>query len=176
MLQILDDGRLTDSKGRLVDFKNCIIILTSNVGATEVKKTQSLGFASANANVEYEKMCDKYMDALKEKFRPEFLNRIDDIIVFNKLTKEETKEIASLMMANLRKRLVVMDITLEITDSAMDLILEKGYDDNYGARPLKRVIQHYIEDKLSEEILRGRVGENSTVTIDAQNGEFIINN
>ncbi len=173
MLQILDEGRLTDSKGRLVDFKNTIIILTSNVGATEVKKTQSLGFASSNANVEYEKMCDKYMDALKEKFRPEFLNRIDDIIVFNKLTKEETSEIARLMMASLRKRLAVMDITLEITNSAMDLILEKGYDDNYGARPLKRVIQHYIEDKLSEEILKGKVGENSTVTIDAVSGEFV---
>ena len=176
MLQILDEGRLTDSKGRLVDFKNTIIILTSNVGATEVKRTQSLGFASTSSTAEYEKMCDKYMDALKEKFRPEFLNRIDDIIVFHKLTKEETKEIASLMMASLRKRLAVMNITLEITNSAMDLILEKGYDDNYGARPLKRVIQHYIEDKLSEEILRGRVGENSTVSIDAANGEFIINN
>lgn len=173
MLQILDDGRLTDSKGRLINFKNCIIILTSNVGATEIAKKVSLGFNSSNPDVEYDNMCDKYMDALKEKFRPEFLNRIDDIIVFHKLTKEETAKIAHILLSSLRKRLNVLDVKMVITDSAMDLITEKGYDVNYGARPLKRVIEHYIEDKLSEEILRGELIQNSTVTIDCLNGEFI---
>ncbi len=172
MLQLLDDGRLTDSKGRVVSFKNCIIIMTSNVGATEVQNKATLGFASGNSQAEYDNMCDKYMDALKSKFRPEFLNRIDDIIVFHKLTKEETGKIAELLLSSLRKRLSVIGVKLDITSSAMDLIVEKGYDDNYGARPLKRVIQRQLEDKLSEEILRGTLVENSTVTIDAESGEF----
>lgn len=172
MLQILDDGRLTDNKGRTVDFKNTIIIMTSNVGATEASRTPSLGFTGSK-EAEYDKMCDRYMDALKGKFRPEFLNRIDDIIIFHKLTKEETSKIAELLLASLRKRLAVMEVKMEITQSAMDLIIEKGYDNNYGARPLKRVIQRHVEDKLSEEILRGNLRENSVVTLDAIDGEFV---
>ncbi len=172
MLQILDDGRLTDSKGRLVSFKNSIIIMTSNVGATEISHTNALGFASSR-EAEYDKACDRYMDALKEKFRPEFLNRIDDIIIFNKLSKEETAKIATIMLASLKKRLAVMDIELVITDSAMDLIISKGYDESYGARPLKRVIQRYIEDKLSEEILSGKTNGKKTVIVDAVDGDFI---
>ena len=172
MLQLLDDGRLTDSKGRVVSFKNCIIIMTSNVGATEIQKTATLGFVN-NKETEYDNMCDKYMDALRSKFRPEFLNRIDDIIVFHKLGRNDTAKIAEIMLANLRKRLAVMEVTLQITPEAMDLIIEKGYDDNYGARPLKRVIQRYVEDKLSEEILRGGLGAQSTITVDTREGEFI---
>ena len=172
LLQILDDGRLTDSKGRVVNFKNAIIIMTSNVGATEVSQKATLGFIS-NKSVEYDNMCDKYMEALKQKFRPEFLNRIDDIIVFHKLEREETAKIAEILLSSLRKRLAVMEITLKITSEAMDLIVEKGYDVNYGARPLKRVLQRYIEDKLSEEILRGELKENSTITVDAKDGEFV---
>lgn len=172
MLQLLDDGRLTDSKGRVVSFKNCIIIMTSNVGASEATTRSSLGFI-ANKEQEYENMCDKYMDALKSKFRPEFLNRIDDIIVFHKLEKEDTAKIAQILLANLRKRLAVLEVTLEITDSAMDLIIEKGYDDSYGARPLKRVIQRNVEDKLSEEILRGELKPNTIITLDAQDGKFV---
>ncbi|MBO5714186.1 MAG: AAA family ATPase, partial [Clostridia bacterium] len=172
MLQILDDGRLTDSKGRVVSFKNAIIIMTSNVGATEVARVNTLGFAGSK-QADYDKMCDRYMDALKEKFRPEFLNRIDDIIVFHKLTKEDTARIAEIMLSSLRKRLSVLGVTLEITPSAMDLITDKGYDENYGARPLKRVLQRYIEDALSERILRGNLTENSSVTVDAIDGEFI---
>ncbi len=172
MLQILDDGRLTDSKGRVISFKNTIIIMTSNVGATQAStKVGALGF-SGSSSAQYESMCDTYMEALKEKFRPEFLNRIDDIIVFHKLTKEETAKIAQLMLASLRKRLKVLEVKLEITPSAMDLITERGYDENYGARPLKRVLQRHIEDRLSEEILRGNLKENSTVTLDVENGEF----
>ncbi len=172
LLQILDDGRLTDSKGRVVSFKNAIIIMTSNVGATEVESKKTLGFIGSKAQ-EYDNMCDKYMDALKAKFRPEFLNRIDDIIVFNKLEKEETAKIADIMLSSLRKRLAVMEVRLEITPNAMELIVDKGYDSSYGARPLKRVLQRYIEDKLSEEILKGNLKENSLVTIDAKDGEFL---
>ncbi len=172
MLQILDDGRLTDSKGRVVSFKNCIIIMTSNVGASEVQTKPTLGFVS-NGQAEYDKMCDKYMDALKEKFRPEFLNRIDDIIIFHKLSKQETSSIAELLLKSLRKRLAVLEVKMEITPAAMELIIEKGYDQTYGARPLKRVVQRYVEDKLSEKILRGELKENSVVTVDAENGEFI---
>ncbi len=172
MLQILDDGRLTDSKGRVVSFKNTIIIMTSNVGATEVSHVSALGFTGGKS-ADYDKMCDRYMDALKEKFRPEFLNRIDDIIVFHKLGKEETAKIAGLMLFNLRKRLAVLGVTTTVTDNAMDLIIEKGYDNEYGARPLKRVIQRYIEDKLSEEILRGRFHDGTNLVIDAKDGEFV---
>lgn len=171
MLQILDDGRLTDSKGRVVSFKNSIIIMTSNVGATEIAKTNTLGF-TGNKQAEYEKMSDRYMDALKEKFRPEFLNRIDDIIIFGRLTKEDTAKIAELMLEGLKKRLAVMKVEMEITPQATALLTEKGYDDYYGARPLKRVIERNIEDRLSEEILKGEISENSTVKIDAVNGEF----
>ena len=175
MLQLLDDGRLTDSKGRVVSFKNTIIIMTSNVGATNEKQVNTLGFTS-NATAEYDKMCDRYMDALKERFRPEFLNRIDDIIVFHKLNREETKKIAELLLVSLKKRLAVMDVAMEITDSAMNLIIEKGYDDNYGARPLKRVIERNIEDKLSEEILKGNLKQNSSLIIDAEDSGFIFKN
>ncbi len=174
MLQILDDGRLTDSKGRLVDFKNSIIIMTSNVGASEIQQTKTLGFGSQSAQAQYDGMVDRYMDALKQKFRPEFLNRIDDIIVFHKLAKEDTARIAEILLSSLRKRLAVMDVKLEVTPDAMDWITEKGYDEAYGARPLKRVIQRHVEDRLSEAILRGTIKENSTVTIDAENGELVV--
>ena len=171
MLQLLDDGRLTDSKGRVVSFKNCIIIMTSNVGATEVSQKATLGF-TASKQQDYDNMCDRYMDALRAKFRPEFLNRIDDIIVFHKLEKEDTAKIAEILLSSLRKRLAVMEVKMEITPSAMDLIIEKGYDANYGARPLKRVIQRYIEDKLSEEILKGDLANGSTVVVDVEDGVF----
>lgn len=174
MLQILDDGRLTDSKGRLISFKNCIIIMTSNVGATDTERKISLGF-TGNSNAEYDKMCDKYMDALKDKFRPEFLNRIDDIIVFNKLEKSDTSKIADILLSSLRKRLQVKEVKFIIDEFAMNLIIEKGYDNEYGARPLKRVIQHNIEDKLSEMILRGEIKEKSQVKVTARNGEFLFN-
>lgn len=171
MLQILDDGRLSDSKGRLVSFKNTIIIMTSNVGATEVARRNTLGFTGSKT-AEYDSMCDRYMDALKEKFRPEFLNRIDDVIVFHKLTKDETAKIAQLMLSSLRKRLALMEVKLTVTDAAMDLIIEKGYDNEYGARPLKRVLQRHIEDKLSERILGGQLKSGSVITVDAAQGEF----
>ena len=149
--------------------------MTSNVGAQEIQHKNTLGFAGS-AQKAYDDMCDRYMDALKNKFRPEFLNRIDDIIVFHKLTREETARIAELLLGSLRKRLAVIGVSLNVSPEAMDLIIEKGYDNEYGARPLKRVIQRYIEDKLSEEILRGTLKENSTVTVNAADGEFSFSN
>ena len=171
LLQILDDGRLTDSKGRTVSFKNTIIILTSNVGATEAQRRGTLGF-TGSAQAEYDNMCDRYTDALKENFRPEFLNRIDEVIVFRKLTREDTAKIAEILLSSLKKRLAVMEVKLVVSPEAMELITTKGYDDEYGARPLKRVIQRYIEDKLSERILRGGLGKNTTLTVGAKDGEF----
>lgn len=172
MLQILDDGRLTDSKGRVVSFKNAIIIMTSNVGASEIQKRNTLGF-TGSATAQYDDMCDRYNNALRDKFPPEFLNRIDNIIVFHKLSKQETADIAEILLRNLKKRLAILQVKLEITPSAMDFITDKGYDDNYGARPLKRVIQRYIEDKLSEKILRNELKEGSTVTVDLDGEELV---
>ncbi len=171
MLQILDDGRLTDSKGRTVSFKNTIIIMTSNVGASEISHKNTLGFAGSKQK-EYDDMCDRYMEALKGKFRPEFLNRIDDIIVFHKLGRDETAKIAGLLLSGLRKRLAVVGAKMEVSDAAMDLIIDKGYDDEYGARPLKRVIQRNLEDKISEEILSGKLKDGDTVSVDVTDGEF----
>ena len=173
-LQILDEGRLTDSKGRVVSFKNSIIILTSNVGASEVSKRTSLGFGySDNVKAEHDAMESRISDALKTRFKPEFLNRIDDIITFHKLTKQDTEAIAEIMLKNLRKRLHDnLNITLEISDYAMDKIVEEGYDQVYGARPLKRVIQRRIEDRLSEEILRGNINRDSVAVVDYFDGEF----
>ena len=169
MLQILDDGRLTDNKGRLVNFKNTIIIMTSNVGAG-VKPKQRLGFTESKDD--YADACGRFSDALKEKFRPEFLNRIDEVIVFHNLTKDETAKIAELMLGNLRDRLADMDVKLSITASAMDLIIEKGYDSEYGARPLRRVITRNVEDALSEKLLTGELSESSSITLDADENEF----
>ncbi len=172
MLQILDDGRLTDNKGRTVSFKNTIIIMTSNVGASEISKKTALGF-SGNKSSEYDDACNRYNEALKEKFRPEFLNRIDEIIVFHKLTRVETAKIAEIMLSHLRKRLALMDVELIISDVAMGLIIEKGYDSEYGARPLRRVIQRNIEDALSEKILRGDLAAGGRITVDERDGEFV---
>jgi ATP-dependent Clp protease ATP-binding subunit ClpC len=171
LLQILDDGRLTDSKGRVVDFKNTIIIMTSNVGAGEANKVAKLGFSNIE-NAEYDKMKDRLMESLKERFRPEFLNRIDDIITFHKLTKEEIGKIAEILIKKLTKRLAERNIKLIISTTAKDKLIEEGYDDEYGARPLKRTIQKRIEDRLSEELLQGNILDGEKVTIDFFDNKF----
>jgi ATP-dependent Clp protease ATP-binding subunit ClpC len=140
LLQILDDGRLTDSKGRVVNFKNTIIIMTSNVGASQIKKMSTFGFASDNDDG-YDNMKDNINEALKEQFKPEFLNRLDDVIIFRKLTKEEAGQICYKIIDSLRAKLAARSVSLEITDAAMDKLIEEGYNDMYGARPLKRVVQ-----------------------------------
>ena len=171
LLQILDDGRLTDSKGRVINFKNTIIILTSNVGASRIKKVAFLGFASSSDDG-YEDMKESINDALKEQFRPEFLNRLDDIIVFRQLTKEEAGSICVKIIEELRSRLKQRNISLFVTDAAMDKLVEEGYSEVYGARPLKRTIQRRLEDRLSDEILAGNILPGEVVTVDVWEGEF----
>ncbi|MBU5308658.1 ATP-dependent Clp protease ATP-binding subunit [Clostridioides mangenotii] len=167
LLQILDDGRLTDSKGRTVDFKNTIIIMTSNVGASTIRKEKVMGFSTAKgedaAKNEYEKMKENIMGELKNRFRPEFLNRIDDIVVFHSLSKEDIGKIVKLMTKEVVNRLKEMNIKLDISDEAVELISKEGTDLEYGARPLKRAIQKQLEDELSEAILRGDVKKGSDV-------------
>ncbi|MEX0789432.1 MAG: ATP-dependent Clp protease ATP-binding subunit [Actinomycetota bacterium] len=152
LLQILEDGRLTDSQGHTVDFKNTVIIMTSNLGTQNLRKT-SLGFASDNSEVTYEKMKEKLMQELKHGFRPEFLNRVDDIIVFKELSKENVREIVDMMFKRVKEQLKALDVTIELTDSAKDMLADEGYDSTLGARPLRRAIQRLVEDPLSEKIL-----------------------
>lgn len=176
LLQILEDGRLTDSQGRTVDFKNTVIIMTSNVGARLItEKQSSLGFNSENENVEESEKKDikeLVTGELRKVFRPEFLNRVDDIIVFNKLNKDEIKQIAVKMLKTLENRLDKMNIKINFTDNAVSEIADKGFDENYGARPLRRAIQNEIEDPLSEQMLEGKVKDGAVVTCDFADGQF----
>lgn len=176
LLQILEDGRLTDSQGRTVDFKNTIIIMTSNVGARLItEKQSSLGFNSENENAEESEKKDikeLVTGELRKVFRPEFLNRVDDIIVFNKLNKDEIKQIAVKMLKTLENRLDKMNIKISFTDNAISEIADKGFDENYGARPLRRAIQNEIEDPLSEQMLEGQVKDGAVVTCDFADGQF----
>lgn len=176
LLQILEDGRLTDSQGRTVDFKNTIIIMTSNVGARLItEKQSSLGFNSENENAEESEKKDikeLVTGELRKVFRPEFLNRVDDIIVFNKLNKDEIKQIAVKMLKTLENRLDKMNIKISFTDNAISEIADKGFDENYGARPLRRAIQNEIEDPLSEQMLEGKVKDGAVVTCDFVDGQF----
>ena len=174
LLQILEDGRLTDSQGRTVDFKNTVIILTSNVGArliTDKQKT-AVGFSADGQSNENENIKELVTNELKNLFSPEFLNRVDDIIVFSKLSQDEIKQIAKKLLDNLAKRLKGINIAVSFTDDVIDAIADKGFDENYGARPLRRTIQRDIEDELSEQILQGTVAENSKVICDYKDGKF----
>ena len=161
LLQIMEDGRLTDSKGRVVDFRNTVVVMTSNVGATNLRKQVSLGFtdgADATENTrKYEAMKQRMMEELKRTFRPEFVNRVDELIVFHELTQEDIRKIAGLMAEQVCKRLREQDIKLRLDDAAIEFLANKGYDAEYGARPLRRTIQRMVEDALSEEILSGKI-------------------
>ena len=176
LLQVLDDGRLTDSQGRTVNFKNTIIIMTSNVGARLITEKKTLGFTSSSdesdPKKEYEKTKEEVMAELKKEFKPEFLNRIDDIIVFHKLQSEDVRKIVDLMVGKVEKLMAQREITLKVDDKAKDLVAKKGVDEAYGARPLNRAIQTMIEDKVAEAILDGKVKNNITVT--AENDEIIV--
>jgi ATP-dependent Clp protease ATP-binding subunit ClpC len=167
LLQILEDGRLTDAQGRTVDFRNAIVIMTSNIGAAEISKNTSIGFTvSDETGMSYDDMKHRIMGDLKKVFRPEFLNRIDEVIVFHKLAKEEVKEIVDLMIARVRVQVAEHELQLELTDEAKDLLVEKGWDPSMGARPLRRAIQRYIEDPLADEVLRaGPMTPGSTVMV-----------
>ncbi|MFD5852875.1 ATP-dependent protease ATP-binding subunit ClpC [Cytobacillus pseudoceanisediminis] len=174
LLQVLEDGRLTDSKGRTVDFRNTVLIMTSNVGAEALKRNKYVGFNIQDGEQDYKDMKGKVMEEMKKSFRPEFLNRIDEIIVFHALEKRHLQEIVSLMSDTLTKRLKEQDITLELTDAAKEKISVEGYDPEYGARPLRRAIQKHIEDRLSEELLKGTVLTGQSVVIDVKDGEFVV--
>ncbi|HZL06495.1 MAG TPA: AAA family ATPase, partial [Coriobacteriia bacterium] len=169
LLQILEDGRLTDSQGRVVDFKNTVIIMTTNLGTRDIAKGQSLGFATGgDTKTGYERMKNKVIDELKRHFRPEFLNRVDDMIVFPQLTEPEIVQIVDLMVAKLDVRLKDKDMGMELTPAAKALLAKKGYDPVLGARPLRRTIQREIEDMLSEKILYGELRAGETVVVDTE--------
>ncbi|NME24862.1 ATP-dependent Clp protease ATP-binding subunit [Lactobacillus salivarius] len=174
LLQVLDDGFLTDSKGRKVDFRNTIIIMTSNLGATALRDEKSVGFGAKDVSDDYEAMAAKVREILKKTFRPEFLNRLDETVVFHSLNKEEIHQIVKLMAKNIIDRIKEQNINLKITPAAIDIVAEAGFDAEYGARPIRRVLQDKIEDLLSEELLAGNIETGATVTIGAKKGEITI--
>ncbi len=173
LLQVFEDGRLSDSLGRKVDFRNTIVIMTSNVGAELIRKSGSLGFKSQKDEVSYETMKEKLLEQVKQTFKPEFLNRIDDTIVFRPLAKEDLHSIIDLEIGYVNERLKEQDITLDVSVEARHLLTEKGFDPVFGARPLKRAIQRYIEDPLSEEIISGRVKDKKIIKVSRKNEELI---
>jgi ATP-dependent Clp protease ATP-binding subunit ClpC len=173
LLQILEEGKLTDNVGRAVDFRNTIILLTSNVGAETIRKQSTIGFGANSDETNYEKMRDKILEEAKRVFRPEFLNRLDDIIVFHSLTKPDLIQILDLEIEKVLSRLRGKNIRLELDEKAKDLLVEKGNDPIYGARPMRRAVEQYLEDPLAEEILRGRFNENAPVQVTADNGKLV---
>jgi ATP-dependent Clp protease ATP-binding subunit ClpC len=171
LLQILEDGHLTDAKGRRVDFRNTVIVMTSNVGAQQLQKDTSIGFRAGGdeakqAAADYERMKEKVLSELKNAFRPEFLNRIDATVVFRQLTREEIREIVDLLLVRVKKQLEGQQMDLVVTDAAKDAIIEKGYDQAFGARPLRREIQNQIEDPLAERMLQATFESGDTIVID----------
>ncbi|HEX73936.1 MAG TPA: ATP-dependent Clp protease ATP-binding subunit [Dehalococcoidia bacterium] len=178
LLQIFDDGHLTDAKGRRVDFRNSIIVMTSNIGAELIKKGTTIGFAVHNEGKaeqeSYERMKEKLLGELKKTFRPEFLNRVDGVVVFHSLTKEHIRKIVDLMLVSVTQQLAEKGVKLEVTEAAKEFLGEKGYDEVFGARPLRRVIQDMVEDKLSEDLLRGKFREGDTIVIDREGEEIVV--
>ena len=179
LLQIFDDGHLTDAKGRRVDFRNSIIVMTSNIGAELIRKGTTIGFASRSDEAKtreeaYERMKEKLLGELKKTFRPEFLNRIDSVVVFHPLTKEHIRKIVDLMLVTATKQLAERGIKLEVTEAAKDFLGEKGYDEVFGARPLRRVIQNMVEDKLSDSLLRGKFQPGDTAIVDLEGDEIVV--
>ena len=179
LLQIFDDGHLSDAKGRRVDFRNCIVVMTSNLGSDLIKRETALGFSikTEEAQTEkqaYERMKEKVLNEVKKFFRPEFLNRIDTTVVFHSLTKEHILAIVDLMLNEVRTELSEKQIALEATDAAKEFLAEKGYDPNFGARPLRRLIQNEVEDKLSEEVLGGKLHSGDTAVLEIEDGEMVI--
>jgi ATP-dependent Clp protease ATP-binding subunit ClpC len=177
LLQMMEDGRLTDSQGRVIDFKNTVIIMTSNVGAQNINQERSIGYKrdlpKAESERAYESMRNRVMDELKRTFRPEFLNRVDDVIVFHSLTQEEIRQIVDLLLRAVNKQLVPQGMKLEVTDKVRDLVAREGWDQAYGARPLKRAVQRLIEDALSEEVLLGRFSEGDTILADVEDDKIV---
>ncbi len=174
LLQVLDDGHITDAQGRRIDFKNTVIIMTSNAGAGNIISPKKLGFVSAqNAQADYQNMKDGVMDEAKHIFKPEFLNRIDDIIVFHALTKENIRQIVRIMLGEITARIQEqMNIRVEASEAVYDYLADRGFDQNYGARPLKRAIQNEVEDQMAEQILEGKIKNSDTVALDMEDGKI----
>jgi ATP-dependent Clp protease ATP-binding subunit ClpC len=167
LLQVLDEGHLTDNYGRQIDFKNTVVIMTSNVGARDITKGKGLGFTTGDSTQSFERMQEKVKEELKVTFNPEFLNRLDDVIVFHPLNREHISQIVSILLKDVRKRLAEDELTIKLTPAATELLVKNGYDEAYGARPLKRSIQKYIEDPLSEKILLGEFSRGDEIEVDA---------
>src|SRR5271157_1061284 len=172
LLQILEEGKMTDNVGRVINYRNTIVLLTSNVGAELIRRNSTLGFSPISDEHSYEKMKEKIMDEAKRVFRPEFLNRLDDIIVFRSLTKPDLLEILDLEVSKVIERLKNKQIHLELDQSAKDLLVEKGYDPTYGARPMRRAVERFLEDPLAEEILKGNLHPNEPVTVTVEEGKL----
>jgi ATPases with chaperone activity, ATP-binding subunit len=166
LLQVLDEGQLTDNYGRVIDFKNTVVIMTSNVGARDMVKSKALGFGQADSRATFEKMAEKVKEEINKTFNPEFLNRLDDVIVFHPLTRDHITLIVGILLKDVQKRLGEEELTLRLTPAATDFLVEKGYDEHYGARPLKRAIQKYVEDPLSEKILVGEFARGDEIEVD----------
>jgi ATP-dependent Clp protease ATP-binding subunit ClpC len=166
LLQVLDEGHLTDNYGRVIDFKNTVVIMTSNVGARDIAKGKTLGFATGEVQSDFDRIADRVRDELKNVFNPEFLNRLDDVIVFHPLGRDQIAKIVQIMLREVRKRLSEEELTLSLTDAATDFLVQHGHDESFGARPLKRAIQRFIEDPLSEKILTGEFSKGEELEVD----------
>ena len=171
LLQILDNGRLTDAKGRVVNFKNTVIIMTSNIGAQYIDKMQSIGFSNGDAS-DYEMVKEKVLSTLKDNFRPEFLNRLDDVIIFDVLSKEAIREIVKIQIDIIKKRLEDKEIDLSVTESVLDHLATEGYNPQYGARPLKRMIQEKILNPVASMMIGNKVLSGGTIEVDYLGGQF----
>ncbi len=173
LLQVLEDGHLTDGKGRTVDFRNTVVIMTSNVGANFLNKS-TVGFGAMGEDVNYEKMKERVMDELKRTFRPEFLNRVDDLIVFHSLSEAHIRQIVEIMLSELNRRIEEHNLRVEVSDEVKGMLLKEGFDPDFGARPLRRVIQRRLEDGLSEELLQGKIAPGDTVTVTVDDKEKLV--
>jgi ATP-dependent Clp protease ATP-binding subunit ClpC len=173
LLQVLDDGHLTDGLGRKVNFRNTILIMTSNIGTRDLEKGRGLGFQPDDPNVSYDKLKERVIDETKKVFNPEFMNRLDEVVVFHKLGRDEIDLIIELMLRELEERISEKKLTLTLTTPAKELIAEKGFDPAYGARPLRRTIQKLIEDPLSEDIIKGRIEEGQDVKVSRRGDDLV---
>ena len=175
LLQILEDGKITDSLGRKIDFRNTIIIMTSNVGAEILRRQTTMGFAATKplGEHEFEAMRDRLLEEAKKVFKPEFINRLDDIIVFHQLTKADLMQIVELEVAKVLRRVKAKEVHIELEQSAKEFLIEKGYDPQYGARPMRRAVERYLEDPFAEELLRGNVKGGDVVHVGVNNGKLV---
>ena len=173
LLQILEDGRLTDGKGRTVDFRNTVVVMTSNVGATFIKKQARMGFRSDDEQASYEQMKERVLDELKKTFRPEFLNRLDEVTVFHNLNKDHIVEILDIMLEELNSRLEEYSMALEVSQAAKDQLINEGFDPLFGARPLRRTLQRRLEDGISEEMLQGRIVAGDSILVDVKDEKYL---